>query len=85
MLGKPQPKARMWTKLSNGDFLTLTVWPGKSDPKAEVITVEIRRPTGEGWKTVGRIAAYRTADGEYSKLPERAQQTQGDESYTIEI
>jgi len=39
---RSQPKARLKTGLPNGDFLTLTVWPGKSDPTAEVITVQIR-------------------------------------------
>lgn len=29
-----QPKASMRTRLPNGDFLTLTVWLGKSDPTA---------------------------------------------------
>ncbi|MEM2103448.1 MAG: hypothetical protein QW717_00980 [Candidatus Bathyarchaeia archaeon] len=66
-----QPKASMRTRLPNGDYLTLTVWPGKSDPAAEVITVQVRRLVGEVWETVGRLAAYRTVDGRYSQLPER--------------
>ena len=66
-----QPKASMRTRLPNGDFLTLTVWLGKSDPTAEVITVQIRHQSGEQWETVGRLAAYRTSDGNYSQLPER--------------
>jgi hypothetical protein len=40
----------------------------------EVITVQIRRLNGDVWETVGRLAAYRTADGNYSQLPERATQ-----------
>jgi hypothetical protein len=68
---RSQPKASMRTRLPNGDFLTLTVWHGKSDPTAEVITVQIRRLSGDVWETVGRLAAYRTADGNYSQLPER--------------
>ncbi len=64
-------KARFSSKLPNGDFLGLTIWPGKSDPTAEVLTIQVRRQTGEGWETVGRIAIYRTADGRYSLLPER--------------
>ena len=66
-----QPKATMRTKLPNGDFLTLTVWHGKSDPTAEVITVQIRHATGDQWETAGRLAAYRTSDGTYTQLPER--------------
>jgi hypothetical protein len=69
--GGSQPKARLKTKLPNGDFLTLTVWAGKSDPTAEVIQVQIRRLSGEIWETVGRLAAYRTLDGNYSQLPDR--------------
>ena len=64
-------KARYSTKLPSGDFLGITVWPGKSDPNAEVITVQIRHPTGDTWETTGRIAIYRTADGRYYLLPER--------------
>jgi hypothetical protein len=52
----------------------LTVWPGKSDTTAEIIQVQIRHPSGENWQTVGRIAAYRTADGNYSQLPDRRDQ-----------
>jgi hypothetical protein len=66
-----QPKASMRTKLPNGDFLSLTVWAGKTDPTAEVITVQIRHPEGDQWETIGRMAAYRTSDGKYSQLPER--------------
>jgi hypothetical protein len=73
---RSQPKARLKTKLSNGDFLTLTVWPGKKDPTAEVIQVQIRHLSGDSWETVGRLAAYRTADGNYSQLPERRDQIQ---------
>jgi len=82
---RPQPKASMRTRLPNGDYLSLAVWQGKSDPTAEVITVQIRHPSGERWETVGRLAAYRTADGNYSQLPERRQQTQNIERSTVEI
>jgi len=82
---RSQPKASMNTKLPNGDFLTLTVWPGKSDPSAEVITVQIRHLSGDRWETIGKLAAYRTADGKYSQLPERREQKQDDGNSTIEI
>jgi len=64
-------KARFSTRLPSGDFLGVTVWPGKSDPAGEVVTVQVRRQTGDDWETVGRIAIYRTADGRYRLLPER--------------
>jgi len=85
LLDRAQPKASMWTRLNNGDFLVLTVWPGKSDPSADVIVVQIRHPSGDRWETVGRLAAYRTADGKYTKLPERRQQMQESGEPTIEI
>jgi hypothetical protein len=66
-----QPKARFSTRLPNGDFLSFAVWPGKSDPAAEVITIQVRQLKGELWETVGRLAVYRSSDGRYSQLPER--------------
>ena len=77
MSDRPQPKVSFRDRLVNGDFLTLTVWAGKSDPKAEVITVQIRHLSGDVWETIGRLAAYRTADGNYSQLPERRNRTAG--------
>jgi len=71
MAEKQNPKARFSTKLPNGDFLGITIWAGKSDPDAEVVTVQIRHPTGENWETTARIALYRTPDGSYSLLPEK--------------
>ena len=71
MAEKQTPKARFSTKLPNGDFLGITVWPGKSEPSAEVVSVQIRHQTGDTWETTARIALYRTPDGKYSLLPER--------------
>jgi hypothetical protein len=68
---KSYPKARFSTRLENGDYLSLSIWPGKKDPSAEVLSVQIRRLTGDDWETVGRLAIYRTADGNYSQLPDR--------------
>jgi hypothetical protein len=73
MSRKTQPRARFSVKLLNGDFLTLAIWPGKTDPTAEVINIQIRHPGDGGWETTGRLAVYRTADGTYSQLPERRQ------------
>lgn len=82
---KSKPKASMRTKLPNGDFLTLAVWTGKADPTAEVITVQIRRLSGDRWETTGRLAAYRTADGNYSQLPEREPSKQKKGDFTLEL
>jgi len=64
--------------MPNGDYLSLTVWPGKSDPTAEVLTVQVRHQSSQGWETTTRLAAYRTADGKYSQLPERPPLTAGE-------
>lgn len=85
LVGHSLPKASMKTRLPNGDFLTLAVWSGKSDPTAEVITVQIRRFSNGRWETIGRLAAYRTADGRYSQLPERRQTGYTDEKANFEI
>ena len=53
------------------EHLGLAVWPAKKEPNAEVIAVDVRRLEGDVWKTVGRLAIYRAADGKYRKLPER--------------
>ena len=65
-----QPKARFYTRINEQDYLGVTVWPGKADPSAEVIAIQLRRRDGENWETVGRLAVYRSPDGSYSKLPE---------------
>ena len=76
MAERQKYKARFTSKLPNGDFLGLTVWPGKSDPSAEVLTIQIRRQASTGWETVHRVAIYRTSDGRYSLLPERTAASQ---------
>ena len=71
MTEKQTPKARFSTRLPNGDSLGITVWQGKTDPTAEVVSVQIRHQTGDTWDTTARIAIYRTSDGKYTLLPER--------------
>lgn len=71
MSGGAQFKARFSTRMPNGDYLSLTIWPGKSDPTAEVLTIQVRRQSSQRWETAGRLAVYRTVDGRYSQLPER--------------
>ena len=66
-----QPKGRFYTRVNEHDFLGITIWPGKTDPTAEVIVAQLRRRDEDNWETVGRLAVYRTSDGTYSKLPER--------------
>ena len=78
-------KARFSIRLPSGDFLGLTVWPGKTDPTAEVLTIQVRRQSGEGWETVGRLAVYRTSDGRLSLLPERAPSTATAKAEPVEV
>jgi hypothetical protein len=56
------------------------VWPGRKDPMAEVLTVQIRHLNNDNWETLGRLAIYRTSNGEYSQLPERQSQPRIDET-----
>ena len=70
MSEKSRPKFSFSKKLGGGEFLNVAVWPGRSNPEEEVVCVPLRRYDGD-WKTLGRIALYRTKDGAYSELPER--------------
>jgi hypothetical protein len=66
-----QPLGRFYTRLNEQDYLGLTIWQGKTDPNAEVLTVQLRRRDGDNWETVGRLAVYRSSNGTYTKLPEQ--------------
>jgi hypothetical protein len=85
MSEKQAPKARFSTKLPNGDFLGVTIWAGKTDPTAEVVTVQIRHPAGDSWETTARIALYRTPDGKYSLLPERPVTKSSEKAETVSV
>jgi hypothetical protein len=50
-----QPKARFYTRLSEQDYLGITVCPGKTDPEAEVVVVQLRRRDGDNWETVSGV------------------------------
>ncbi|HDQ06019.1 MAG TPA: hypothetical protein ENN36_04775 [Candidatus Bathyarchaeota archaeon] len=63
-----QPKAKFYVRINEQDYLNLAVWPGKSDPTGEVISVQLRRNEGENWETVGKLAVYRAPDGSYVQL-----------------
>lgn len=71
MSQKVQPKYRFSKKLEDGDYLTLAVWPGRSKPEDEVLSIQIRRNEEGDWKTIGRLAIYRLTDGTYSQLPDQ--------------
>jgi len=63
--------ARFYTRINDKDFLGITIWQGKTDPTAEIIVAQVRRRSGDSWETIGRLALYRTQDGNYSRLPDR--------------
>jgi len=70
MSEKTRPKFSFSKKLGGGEFLNVAVWPGRSNPEDEVVSVQLRMFDGN-WKTLGRLALYRTREGVYSELPER--------------
>ena len=70
MSEKSLPKFSFSKKLGGGEFLNVAVWPGRPNPDEEVVRIQLRRFDGD-WKTLGRVAFYRTKDGTYSELPER--------------
>jgi len=67
-----RPKASFSAKLPNDDYLNVSVWPGKTDPAADQLTIQVRHLSGDQWETIARIALYRTREGEYRQLPERS-------------
>lgn len=71
MSEKSRPRYSFSRRLEGGEFLNVAVWPGKSNPEDEVVTVQLRKFDGN-WKTLARLALYRTKDGTYSELPEKA-------------
>ena len=85
MTEKQMPKARFSTRLPNGDSLGITIWQGKSDPTAEVVSVQIRHQTGDTWETTARIAIYRTSDGKYTLLPERPVTKSSEKAETVSV
>ncbi len=70
MSEKARPKYSFTKKLGGGEFLNVAVWPGKSNPEDEVLSVQLRKFDGD-WKTLGRIALYKSKDGVYTELPEK--------------
>jgi hypothetical protein len=70
MSEKSRPRYSFSRRLESGEFLNVAVWPGKSSPEDEVVTVQLRKFDGS-WKTLARLALYRTKDGTYSELPEK--------------
>jgi hypothetical protein len=68
-MGRPKESFRM--PLGDGKTLSVAIFPTKKDPKAEVISVQVQQYSDEKWENVGKIAIYRSPEGNYSRLPDR--------------
>ncbi len=64
------PKGSFRVRLDDGKVLSVAVFPTKKDPNAEVISVRVQKDGSGNWDVVGKLAVYRSADGNYSKLPD---------------
>jgi hypothetical protein len=74
VIGLPEPKASFRLRLSETEFLNVSIFPTRKDPTAEVISVQVNRmprAPEDDWETVGKIAIYRSPEGNYSQLPDR--------------
>ncbi len=70
MSEKSRPKYSFSKKVGEGEFLNVAVWPGRSNPEDEVVSVQLRK-FDRSWETIGRLALYRAREGAYSELPEK--------------
>ncbi len=68
-MGRPKESFRI--PLGDGKTLSVAIFPTKKDPKAEVISVQVQQYADEKWDTIGKIAVYRSPEGNYSRLPDR--------------
>jgi hypothetical protein len=62
------PKARFSKKVADNDFLSVSIWKGKTHPEDEILRIQLRRKEGDQWKTEYEMSLYRTRDGLYSVL-----------------
>ena len=53
MSEKTHPKYSFSKKLGGGEFLNVAVWPGRSNPEDEVVSVQLRKFEGD-WQTPGK-------------------------------
>ncbi len=67
----PQPKESFRVALPDGASLSVSIFPTRNDPKAEVVSVEVRRQMDDNWVTDARLALYRSPEGNYRQLPDR--------------
>ena len=67
----PRPRESFRIALPDGSNLSVGIFPTRNDPKAEVISIELRRVVQDNWVTDGRLALYRSPEGDYRQLPDR--------------
>ena len=67
----PRPKESFRSHLPNGSNLSVSVFPTRKDPNAEVVSVEVSRKVDDNWVTDARLALYRSPEGNYRQLPDR--------------
>jgi len=71
MASRARPKASFNKPMADGNYLGIAVWPGKTEPEAEVIAIRVSRFYDGEWETLERMAIYRDPKGAYFALPER--------------
>ena len=71
MTSRARPKASFHKRMADGNYLGIAVWPGKTEPEAEVIAIQVRTFYDGKWETLERMAIYRDHKGAYFELPER--------------
>jgi hypothetical protein len=69
-MGRPKHSFRI--PLPDGSNLSLAVFATRNDPAAEVISVQITRLVDNNWVTDAKLAVYRSPEGNYTQLPDRA-------------
>ena len=68
-MGRPKESFRI--PLGDGKTLSVAIFPTRKDPRAEVISVQVQKYEDEKWENIGKIAVYRSPEGNYSRLPYR--------------
>ena len=69
------PKAKFSKKVTDSDYLLVSVWNGKKHPEDEIIRIEVSKKLDETtWKPEFGISLYRTKEGKYLELKPRPEQ-----------
>lgn len=81
------PRDKFWINLDKESFnklelprLNIAIWPGRKDPTADVIHIQISGLVNEAYENVAEISLYRDGEG-YRKLPPRRQVEKKQETF----